>query len=196
LLQVAVFPSPLVNFAVMKPGDKLFSFNLKNVDGKMVSNYDFADKYSLLIIVTCNHCKYAQAYWGRLKQLAKRYEEDSLGMMAVCGNDAAAYPQDSFENMQLLHRQLALPFPYLHDEHQEVIKKLGAVRTPEAFLFNNKRELVYHGAIDDNWENEAAIMQVYLEDAVEYSLDGLEVDYPEVDPVGCTIKWKPGNEPG
>jgi hypothetical protein len=77
-----------------------------------------------------------------------------------------------------------------------VIKKLGAVRTPEAFLFNNNRELVYRGAIDDNWENEAAIMQVYLEDAVEYSLDGLEVDYPEIDAVGCTIKWKPGNEPG
>jgi peroxiredoxin len=180
----------------MKPGDKLFSFNLKNVDGKMVSNYDFADKYSLLIIVTCNHCKYAQAYWGRLKQLAIKYEEDSLGMVAVCGNNAQTYPQDSYESMQQLYRQLALPFPYLHDEHQEVIKKLGAVRTPEAFLFNNKRELVYRGAIDDNWENEAAIMQVYLEDAVEYSLDGLEVDYPEIDAVGCTIKWIPGNEPG
>lgn len=162
----------------------------------MVSNYDFADKYSLLIIVTCNHCKYAQAYWSRLKQLAKKYEEDSLGIVAICGNDASAYPQDSFENMQQLHKQLALPFPYLHDEQQEVIKKLGAQRTPEAFLFNNKRELVYQGAIDDNWENEAAIMQVYLEDAIEYCLDGLEVDYPEIPAVGCTIKWIPGNEPG
>ncbi len=162
----------------------------------MVSKYDFADKYSLLIIVTCNHCKYSQAYWSRLKQLAKKYEEDSLGIVAICGNDASAYPQDSFENMQQLHKQLALPFPYLHDEQQELIKKLGAQRTPEAFLFNNKRELVYQGAIDDNWENEAAIMQVYLEDAIEYSLDGLEVDYPEIPAVGCTIKWIPGNEPG
>ncbi|MFM7764315.1 MAG: redoxin domain-containing protein [Sphingomonadales bacterium] len=89
----------------MKPGDKLFSFNLKNVDGQMAGNYDFADKYSLLMVVTCNHCKYAQAYWGRLKQLAKKYEEDSLGMVAICGNDTQAYPQDSFENMQILHKQ-------------------------------------------------------------------------------------------
>lgn len=196
MLKPADFIIPLVNFAGMKPGDKLFSFNLKNVDGKMVGNYDFADKYCLLIVVSCNHCKYDQAYWSRLKQLARKYEEDSLGMLAVCGNDAQAYPQDSFENMQQLHKQMQLPFPYLHDETQEVIKKLGTKRTPEAFLFNSKRELVYRGAIDDNWENEAAIMQVYLEDAVEYSLDGLEVDYPEIEAVGCTIKWKPGNEPG
>jgi hypothetical protein len=67
---------------------------------------------------------------------------------------------------------------------------LGATRTPEVFLFNSRRELVYHGAVDDSWDNENAVMQVYLEDAIEYCLDGLEVDYPEIPPVGCSIKWK------
>jgi len=67
---------------------------------------------------------------------------------------------------------------------------LGATRTPEVFLFNSRRELVYHGAVDDSCENENAVMQVYLEDAIEYCLDGLEVDYPEIPPVGCSIKWK------
>lgn len=179
----------------MKHGDKLMNFSLKNVDGRMVSNYDFADKYCLLVIVTSNHCPYAQAYWGRLKKLAERFEEDNLGMLAVCGNDPERYEIDGFEGMQRLHKQMDLPFPYLHDPEQHFLKQLGATRTPEAFLFNNHRELVYSGAIDDNWENEHAVMQVFLEDAIEYSLDGLEVDYPEIEPVGCTIKWKPGNEP-
>jgi len=72
---------------------------------------------------------------------------------------------------------------------------LKATRTPEAFLFNSKRELVYRGAIDDSWENAKAVTRVYLEDAIEMSLDGLEVDFPEIQPVGCSIKWLPGNEP-
>jgi peroxiredoxin len=179
----------------MQIGDKLFDFNLKSTSGEFVSNYDFADKYSFLLVVTCNHCKYAQAYWNRLKKLMAEYEEDNLGIAAVCGNDPVQYPQDSFEGMQELTRKLKLTFPYLHDPTQETMKKLGATKTPEVFLFNSHRELVYRGAIDDNWENEHAVMSIYLNDAIEYSLDGLEVDYPEVPPVGCSIKWLPGNEP-
>ena len=84
-------------------------------------------------------------------------------------------------------------FPYLYDEDQQVLKALGTIRTPEAFLFNSKRELVYKGAIDDSWDNEHAVTRVYLEDALEYTLDGLDVDYPEIPAVGCSIKWKPEN---
>jgi peroxiredoxin len=111
-------------------------------------------------------------------------------MVALCGNDVNKYPQDSFESMKLLYDQINLPFEYLHDESQEVLKSLGAKRTPEVFLFNQRRELVYKGAIDDSWENESTVMKVYLEDAIEYCLDGIEVDYPEVPAVGCSIKWK------
>jgi hypothetical protein len=89
-----------------------------------------------------------------------------------------------------LATQFRLPFPYLHDESQSVLRDLGAQRTPEVFLFNQKRELVYKGAIDDSWENEATVMSVYLEDAIEYTLDGIDIDYPEIDAVGCSIKWK------
>src|SRR5262245_89853 len=124
----------------MQIGDRLFDFNLMSTSGEFVSNYDFADKYSFLLVVTCNHCKYAQAYWNRLKKLMADYEEDNLGIAAVCGNDPAQYPQDSFEGMQELTRKMKLPFPYLHDPTQELLKKLGASRTPEAFLFNTRRE--------------------------------------------------------
>lgn len=174
----------------MNIGDFLEPFELTSTQGNRVNTFDFADKYALLVIVSCNHCPYAQAYWPRLIELANRFEEDNLGVLAISANNADAYPQDSFEEMGKLHQQLNMPFNYLYDENQDVVKKLGAQRTPEVFLFNNKRELVYKGAIDDNWENSAAVMQVYLEDAIEYTLDGLEIDYPEVDPVGCAIKWK------
>lgn len=179
----------------MEVGKKLPGFALPNVDNHIISQFDFADKYCLLLVVTCNHCPYARAYWERLIKLSKQYEEDSLGIAAINGNDVSRYPQDSFQEMQKLHTELKLPFPYLFDADQKLITQLGATRTPEVFLYNSKRELVYRGAIDDNWENENLVMNVYLEDAIEYTLDGLEVDYPEIPAVGCSVKWIAGNEP-
>lgn len=174
----------------MNIGDSLKHFELRSTTGEMVSTYHNADKSALLIVVTCNYCPYAQAYWHRLINLAKQYEEDNLGVIAINGNDPNIQPQDSYEEMQRLVKQLTVTFPYLHDEKQTIIKQLGAERTPEVFLFNARRELVYKGAIDDSWDNEATVMRVYLEDAIEFALDGLEIDYPEIPAVGCTIKWK------
>jgi len=174
----------------MNIGDLLVPFNLRATNGENISSYDYAEKFAFVIFVTCNHCPYSQAYWSRLVKLSQKYEEDNLGMVAICGNDVSKYPQDSFENMTELYEQMKLQFEYLHDESQEVLKSLGASRTPEVFLFNQRRELVYKGAIDDSWENESAVMKVYLEDAIEYCLDGVEVDYPEIPAVGCSIKWK------
>lgn len=174
----------------MNIGEILKHFNLKSTKNEMVSSFDYSDKYALLVIVTCNHCPYAQAYWPRLIKLAHRYEEDNLGIVAICGNDSTAQPQDSFSEMQNLANQFKLNFEYLHDENQQVIKDLGAQVTPEVYLFNQKRKLVYKGAIDDSWDNENTIMSVYLEDAIEYTLDGIDIDYPEVAAIGCSIKWK------
>ena len=174
----------------MNIGGSLVPFNLPSTSGNTISSYDYAEKFAFVIFVTCNHCPYSQAYWSRLVKLAQKYEEDNLGMVALCGNDVNKYPQDSFENMKALHEQMNLPFEYLHDESQEVLKSLGATRTPEVFLFNQRRELVYKGAIDDSWENTSTVMKVYLEDAIEYCLDGVEIDYPEVPAVCCSIKWK------
>ena len=174
----------------MNIGDNLKHFELKSTSSQSISTYHLSDKSALLIVVTCNHCPTALAYWPRIVSLAKQYEEDNLGVLAINGNDASQKPMDSFAEMQRLVAQDGVPFPYLHDESQEVMKQLGAERTPEVFLFNARRELVYKGAIDDSWENEAAVMRVYLEDAIEFALDGLEIDYPEIPAVGCSIKWK------
>lgn len=174
----------------MEIGKSLFNFELKGTDGKIYDKFTFADRTALVLIVTCNHCPYARAYWHRLIKLYDQFEEDNLMILAVNSNDAEQYPADSYENMKKMSFELKLPFPYLYDEEQRVATKLGATRTPEAFVFNSKRKLVYKGAIDDNWESEHMVMQVYLEDAIEDTLDGMEPDYPEIAAVGCSVKWK------
>jgi len=174
----------------MEIGKKLFNFELKGTNGRKYNKFTFADRTALVIVITCNHCPYARAYWNRLIKLHNQFEEDNLGLMAINPNDAEQYPADSFDAMKVLHKQLKLPFPYLHDEDQKVTKKLGATRTPEVFVFNSKRQLVYKGAIDDNWENEHMVTRVFLEDAIENTLDGMEPDYTELPAVGCSVKWK------
>ena len=87
----------------MNIGGSLVPFNLPSTSGNTISSYDYAEKFALVIFVTCNHCPYSQEYWSRLVKLAQKYEEDNLGMVALCGNDVNKYPQDSFENMKALH---------------------------------------------------------------------------------------------
>jgi peroxiredoxin len=184
---------------MLQIGDKMPDFKLMGVWGKMRNNFEFADKYALAIVFTCNSNKYSQAYSQRLIKLFDKYEEDNFAIIGINSNDAIQSPEDSFEMMVKASYHYKLHernFLYLHDETQETAKAFGAKYNPEVFLFNSKRELVYKGAIDDNWENDQLVTQAYLEDAIEYSLDGIEVDFPEI-PVteGEPIIWKPGNEP-
>lgn len=178
---------------MLQLGDKLPAFDLLGVDGKRHNQFEYADRYALVVVFTCNHCSYAQAYWPRLVRLLAKFEEDNLGIIAINPNDAAQQPEDSYENMLKLAGQYQLVernFRYLHDDTQELAKTFGAQRTPEAFVFNSKRELVYKGAIDDCWDNANMVTRIWLEDAIESALDGIEVDYPEIPAVGCSIKWK------
>lgn len=174
-------------------GDKLPDFKLKGFDGKFYTNYDFADKYALAVIFTCNSSKESQAYSDRLVKLFEKYEEDSIGIVGINSNDSSQNALDSFENMQKAAARFGLDklhFLYLQDESQEVAKRFGASVNPEVFLFNRVRELAYKGAIDDCWENEAMVTTVYLEDAIEETLDGMEIDYPEIKSQGSPILWK------
>ncbi len=95
----------------METGQKLFNFSLQGVDGKKYTKYDFADKFAMVIIITCNHCPYAQAYWKRLTKLYARYEDDSLAMIAINPNNEVTYPQDNFENMVRLADQKKIGLP-------------------------------------------------------------------------------------
>ena len=177
----------------MEIGDKFIEFNLKGADGKMHNIYEYADKYALCIVFTCNSCPYSKAYGQRLIKLLNKYEDDSFGIIGINSNDTEKSPTDSYERMVEISEKLGLEklnFMYLHDKDQTVAKAYGAKVTPEVFLFNSKRDLVYRGAIDDNWQNAQLVTRVYLEDAIEYCLDGLEVDFPEIPAEGCPIIWK------
>lgn len=168
----------------MNIGENLPAFNLLGVDGKMHNQFDYADRYALLILFTSNSCPVVDTYRSRIVSLIKRYEEDHLGIISINPVD----PETNIEEMFVEY--LNLPHLYLADPDQQVAKRFGATVTPEAFLFNSKRELVYHGAIDDCWENADMVTRVYLEDAIEAALDGVEVDYPETESAGCKIVYK------
>jgi hypothetical protein len=173
----------------MNIGEKMPAFSVVEVDGKQCNNYDYADKYALAIIFAGNECEYVKAYWHRIVKLKQRYEEDNLALLCVNSNDSSL-PEETFEKMKSLAREVGIFPNYFHDETQQMARTFGAKCTPEVFLFNSKRELVYHGAIDDCWDNENNVTRVYLEDAIEYALDGIEVDFPEIPARGCNIKWK------
>jgi peroxiredoxin len=170
--------------------DTLPYFELKGCDEKIHSLMDVSDKSCILILFICNHCPYVQAYLERIDQIIDQFYEDNLGVILINPNDAKRYPADSFEAMKSVAAKYKWESIYWHDEHQDVARIFGASRTPEAFLFNSARELVYKGGIDDSWENPHLVTRIWLEDAIEYTLDGLEVDFPETQPVGCSIKWK------
>ncbi|MBC7383641.1 MAG: redoxin domain-containing protein [Bacteroidia bacterium] len=178
---------------MLQIGDKLPEFKLKGFDGKFYTNFDYADKYALAVIFTCNSSPVSIAYAQRLLNLFEKYEDDSMGIVGINSNDALQAPEDGLEQMRHVAGHLGLAdlhFLFLQDESQEIARKFGAKVNPEVFLFNRKRELVYKGAIDDCWQNEAMVTSVYLEDAIEETLDGMEIDFPETVAEGTPILWK------
>jgi hypothetical protein len=125
-----------------------------------------------------------------MNALQAEYGSRGFRLVAVNGNDAEKHPGDSFEEMIARSRAQAFTFDYLHDPTQELARALGSQRTPEVFLFDSDRRLVYHGAIDDN-RGDRAVTQHYLTDAIVALLEGREPPVADTPPVGCTVKWKP-----
>jgi peroxiredoxin len=178
---------------MLQIGDRLPEFNLIGYDDKFHSNYEYADKYALAVVFTCNSSNISQAYSERLIKLFEKYEDDNLGIIGINSNDESQSEDDSLDRMKLAayHFKLhEIHFMYLKDFEQTVAKRFGASTNPEVFLFNSKRELVYKGAIDDNWESESGVTAAYLEEAIEEALDGMEIDFPEVPVNGSPIIWK------
>ena len=178
---------------MLQIGDKLPEFKLKGSDGNFYTNFDHADKYALAVVFTSNSSPISKAYSKRLMKLFEKYEEDSIGMIGIYSNDVVQSPEDDFAHMVQSAENLKLNerhFIHLYDETQSSAKLFGARVNPEVFLFNRTRELVYKGAIDDCWENEAMVTTVHLEDAIEETLDGMEIDFPETEAIGSPIIWK------
>lgn len=171
-------------------GSPIPDFNLENIDGGFFSPGSFTDKEILLIIFSCNHCPYVQAYENRIIKIQRDYADKGLAVAAIASNDDAKYPEDSFEEMRKRAKEKGFNFLYLRDYTQETAKAFDATHTPEIFLFDKERKLAFHGKIDDNWQDENAVKSTYLRDAIEELLAGKEVSVPETFTIGCTIKWK------
>jgi peroxiredoxin len=164
-------------------------FDLPGVDGQSHSLDSYADANVLVLVQSCNHCPYVQAWEGRLSAIASDYADRGVGVVAVNSNDVVSHPEDSFEEMQKRSREQGFTFEYLYDEPQAVAQALGAERTPEVFVYDRDRQLRYHGAIDDN-RDETGVSQQYLRDALDALLAGSDPAVAETPAVGCTVKWR------
>jgi len=176
--------------AKLKPGDKAVHFELPGVDDRSHALADYADKEAVAVIFTCNHCPYARAWEDRLIGIQADFDARGVQLVAICSNDANKYPDDSLPRMKERSEDKGFNFPYLYDESQEVARAYGAERTPEIFLFEKGGTLRYHGTVDDNYDDTAAVKAHYLREALEEVLEGREPSTEETTPVGCTIKWK------
>jgi peroxiredoxin len=170
-------------------GTEIPQFDLPGVDGRKHSLSDYADAEALVLIQSCNHCPYVQAWEDRMSAIAREYRDRGVRLVAVNSNDAERYPEDSFEEMRKRASARGFAFDYLYDEPQEIAGALGAERTPEVFVFDRDRRLVYHGAIDDS-RDETAVNREYLREALDAVLGGEDPPVSETPPVGCTVKRK------
>lgn len=175
-------------------GDVADDFTLKNVDGKMVSLYDYKDaSKGAVVIFTCNHCPYAIAYEDRIIEIDNLYRIKGYPVIAINPNDPELQPKDSYEEMIVRAKDKKFPFPYLFDDGQNVYKKYGAKRTPHIYLLhkqNDKFVVKYIGTIDNNYKDASAVTEKFLANAIDALLKG-ELPNPDfTKAIGCTIKDK------
>ena len=163
---------------------------MRNVDGHELTIGSLAGRRGTLVVFTCNHCPWARAWESRLTELGNTYRGRGIGVIAINSNDPAEHAEDGFEQMQERSRTLGMQFPYVVDATSDVARAFGATRTPEAFLFDADRHLVYHGAIDDNAHEPDAVQHRYLHDALEALLHGRPIEPSTVRSMGCTIKFR------
>ena len=175
------------------PGDKASDFKLKDVDGRYVSLGDYESAKGFVVVFTCNHCPYAQAYQDRLIDLNNKYLSKGFPVIAINPNDPAVSPGDSYAEMQKRANEKNYPFPYLFDETQAVYKMYGAERTPHIYLLKkegNDYTVQYIGAIDNNYKDPQQVTERYLENAIDAVLAGKSPDPNQTKAIGCSIKTK------
>jgi peroxiredoxin len=188
---MATIPAENTGYQV---GDTARDFKLKNVDGKMVSMADYKKAKGFIVTFTCNTCPYSVAYEDRIIALHNKYAPKGYPVIAINPNDATASPKDSYADMQQRAKEKNFPFPYLHDETQEITKAYGATRTPHLYVVqkqqDGKYKVAYIGTIDDNSRDASKVEKKYAEAALNELVAGKPVSQPTTKAIGCTIKWK------
>ena len=177
--------TPLDNLGMPLPG-----FELLGTDGQKYSSSTLisSTKPSVLMFI-CNHCPYVKAVEERLIQLGKDLRAQGVSVWAICSNDPEEYPDDNFEALKKRAAEKDYPFPYLHDPDQKVAKLLGAVCTPDFFVFDQSHRLAYRGRLDDSWKDPAKVTQRELYEAVQVLVKGQSLQGTQTPSMGCNIKW-------
>ena len=172
-------------------------FSLPDAFGKTVSLSDFKDAAALLVVFMCNHCPFVKRISGGLAQLALDYQPHGVAVVGINANDFTAYPEDAPQAMRAEIKTVGYPFSYLVDEAQSVAKAYRAACTPDIYLFDRERKLAYHGQFDDSRpSNQVPATGTDLRAALDAVLAGQKPAQTQKSCIGCSIKWKPGNEPG
>jgi peroxiredoxin len=184
--------------SVMLPlGTPAPSFSLRDVvSGGLYSLDTFKGKAALLVMFICRHCPYVQHIQQELAKLGRDYADTELVMIAISSNDPTSYPDDSPERLKELAVRLNWQFPFCFDETQEIAKAYKAACTPDFYLFDSQRRLVYRGQLDDSRPgNNRPVTGSDLRAAIDAVLAGKPVAPDQKPSIGCSIKWKPGNAP-
>jgi peroxiredoxin len=171
-------------------------FQLPDVFGETISLATMKGKQGLLVMFICKHCPFVKHVEAQLAQIGKDYEDKNLGIVAISANDASNYPDDAPDQLQAMAKELGFTFPLCYDETQETAKAYTAACTPDFFLFDGNRSLVYRGQLDDSRPgNDKPVTGQDLRNAIDAVLAGQPVSDMQKPSIGCNIKWKPGNAP-
>jgi peroxiredoxin len=181
---------PLMHSNGMPLGTEAPPFALPGTDGKTYSLDSFSEAELLVVVFTCNHCPYAIACEDRLIALQADYRDKGVRLVAINPNDAENYPDDSFEKMKERAANKGFNFPYLRDESQEIARAYDAACTPDIFVFDRDRKLLYNGRLDDNWKEPEDVSRHELREVLDAALEGKGVDFTHTPSMGCSIKWK------
>lgn len=173
----------------LKTGDIAPDFELMGIDGKTHSISDYSSYKGILVIFMCNHCPYVKAKVGALNELYEKCGKN-IAIIGINSNDSANYPEDSFDAMKQTAKEKGFGFDYLVDETQEIARKYGAMCTPDPFLFNAQKQLVFHGRIDNAMKPDDEVTEKTMIVNMGKLLDGEKIE-KDFDPsIGCSIKWK------
>jgi len=178
-------------------GNKAPAFQLPDVvSGETISLETFAGKQGLVVVFLCRHCPFVKHIQGELAKLGRDYQDADLGIVAISANDVANYPDDAPDQLKEMAKELNLTFPLCYDESQETAKAYTAACTPDFFVFDRDRQLVYRGQFDDSRPgNDKPVTGKDLRSAIDAVLAQSPVSEEQKPSIGCNIKWKPGNEP-
>lgn len=171
-------------------------FSLPDSNGKTVRLEDFREATGLLVVFSCNHCPYVKHIQHELVAIGREYGPKGIAMVAINANNVDAYPEDSVERMREVAALSGYTFPYLHDGTQKVAKAYRAACTPDFFLFDRNRHLVYRGQLDDSRPGGGTpVTGRDLRQALDALLAGRPIAAEQRPSMGCNIKWRPGSAP-